>query len=84
MRVPLPHHCVALFLLQDHLYDLEAELKVEKPIKFCLYEDQNGQWCATEAPVASAEWGLLCFFCSIHGPQQHCPSEWAGHSPVRS
>ena len=23
---------------KEHLYDLEAELKLEKPIKFCIYE----------------------------------------------
>ncbi|KAI4871900.1 hypothetical protein NFI96_019044 [Prochilodus magdalenae] len=29
---------------KEHLFALEKELKVEVPIKFVLYPDQNGQW----------------------------------------
>ncbi|XP_075757714.1 LOW QUALITY PROTEIN: MYG1 exonuclease [Pelodiscus sinensis] len=29
---------------KEHLFSLEAELGVEKPIKFVLYADQGGQW----------------------------------------
>ncbi|XP_056130635.1 UPF0160 protein MYG1, mitochondrial isoform X1 [Lampris incognitus] len=29
---------------KEHLFTLEKELKVETPIKFVLYTDQNGQW----------------------------------------
>ncbi|XP_042361911.1 UPF0160 protein MYG1, mitochondrial [Plectropomus leopardus] len=29
---------------KEHLFTLEKELKVETPIKFVLYADQNGQW----------------------------------------
>ncbi|XP_005986187.1 UPF0160 protein MYG1, mitochondrial isoform X2 [Latimeria chalumnae] len=29
---------------KEHLFSLEKELEVEKPIKFVLYTDQNGQW----------------------------------------
>ncbi|XP_072521834.1 MYG1 exonuclease [Salminus brasiliensis] len=29
---------------KEHLFSLEKELKVEIPIKFVLYPDQNGQW----------------------------------------
>ncbi|XP_035858205.1 UPF0160 protein MYG1, mitochondrial [Sander lucioperca] len=29
---------------KEHLFALEKELKVEAPIKFVLYPDQNGQW----------------------------------------
>ncbi|XP_034022049.1 UPF0160 protein MYG1, mitochondrial [Thalassophryne amazonica] len=29
---------------KDHLFVLEKELKVETPIKFVLYPDQNGKW----------------------------------------
>ncbi|XP_068568445.1 MYG1 exonuclease [Cebidichthys violaceus] len=29
---------------KEHLFSLEKELKVETPIKFVLYPDQNGQW----------------------------------------
>ncbi|XP_034389796.1 UPF0160 protein MYG1, mitochondrial [Cyclopterus lumpus] len=29
---------------KEHLFSLEKELKVESPIKFVLYPDQNGQW----------------------------------------
>lgn len=33
---------------KEHLYDLEAELKLEKPIKFCIYEVSAppGHWAA--------------------------------------
>ena len=29
---------------KEHLFALEEELKVDTPIKFLLYPDQNGQW----------------------------------------
>lgn len=29
---------------KEHLFSLESELKIETPIKFVLYPDQNGQW----------------------------------------
>ncbi|KAK5872227.1 hypothetical protein PBY51_012947 [Eleginops maclovinus] len=29
---------------KEHLFTLEKDLKVESPIKFVLYADQNGQW----------------------------------------
>jgi len=29
---------------KEHLYELEQELKVEPPIKYCLYEDGTGKW----------------------------------------
>ncbi|KAM8916421.1 MYG1 exonuclease [Spinachia spinachia] len=32
------------FPWKEHLFSVEKELKVETPIKFVLYSDQNGQW----------------------------------------
>lgn len=42
---------------REHLYDLEAELKLEKPIKFCIYEvcappGMNIVLCGRRAPLA--------------------------------
>lgn len=39
--IQLPRSCP----WKEHLYDLEEELAIEKPIKFCMYEvrDANGQ-----------------------------------------
>uniref|UniRef100_A0A3Q3LYS5 Myg1 exonuclease n=1 Tax=Mastacembelus armatus TaxID=205130 RepID=A0A3Q3LYS5_9TELE len=36
---------------KEHLFSLEKELQVETPIKFVLYEDQNGHWRVQCVPV---------------------------------
>ncbi|XP_077978339.1 MYG1 exonuclease-like [Glandiceps talaboti] len=39
------------FPWKDHLFDLEAELKIETPIKYALYTDQNGNWRIQCVPI---------------------------------
>ena len=38
---------------KDHLFQLEEELNIEKPIKFVLYTDQSGKWRVQCVPVSS-------------------------------
>lgn len=35
---------------QEHLFELETELKVDPLPKYCLYSDQNGQWRVQAIP----------------------------------
>uniref|UniRef100_T1JBB4 Uncharacterized protein n=1 Tax=Strigamia maritima TaxID=126957 RepID=T1JBB4_STRMM len=36
---------------KDHLFSLETDLKIETPVKFVLYSDQNGNWRVQTVPV---------------------------------
>uniref|UniRef100_A0A674JXM6 MYG1 exonuclease n=1 Tax=Terrapene triunguis TaxID=2587831 RepID=A0A674JXM6_9SAUR len=53
---------------KEHLFSLESELGVEKPIKFVLYVDQNGQW------------RVQCVPAGLHTFQNRLslPEEWRG------
>ncbi|XP_067359628.1 UPF0160 protein MYG1, mitochondrial isoform X2 [Channa argus] len=53
---------------KEHLFALEKELQVEAPIKFVLYQDQNGQWRVQCVPA-----GLNTFQNSCRGlaPWRH-------------
>uniref|UniRef100_A0A4W3JBW5 Myg1 exonuclease n=1 Tax=Callorhinchus milii TaxID=7868 RepID=A0A4W3JBW5_CALMI len=53
---------------KEHLFNLEKELKVEKPIKFVLYVDQSGQWRVQCVPK-----GLHTFQNRLS-----LPEEWRG------
>ncbi|XP_040060493.1 MYG1 exonuclease [Gasterosteus aculeatus] len=53
---------------KEHLFSLEKELKVETPIKFVLYPDQNGQWRVQCVPA-----GLNTFQNRLS-----LPEEWRG------
>ncbi|CAM5124712.1 unnamed protein product [Natator depressus] len=53
---------------KEHLFSLESELGVEKPIKFVLYADQSGQW------------RVQCVPAGLHTFQNRLslPEEWRG------
>ncbi|XP_026205942.1 UPF0160 protein MYG1, mitochondrial [Anabas testudineus] len=53
---------------KEHLFVLEKELLVETPIKFALYQDQNGQWRVQCVPA-----GLNTFQNRLS-----LPEEWRG------
>lgn len=53
---------------KEHLFALEKELKVDTPIKFILYPDQNGQWRVQCVPA-----GLNTFQNRLS-----LPEEWRG------
>ncbi|XP_029358369.1 MYG1 exonuclease isoform X2 [Echeneis naucrates] len=53
---------------KEHLFALEKELKIETPIKFVLYPDQNGQWRVQCVPA-----GLNTFENRLS-----LPEEWRG------
>ncbi|XP_002740515.2 MYG1 exonuclease-like [Saccoglossus kowalevskii] len=36
---------------KDHLFDLEEEMKIERPIKYVLYTDQNDNWRVQCVPI---------------------------------
>ncbi len=47
---------------KEHLFALEKELKVDVPIKFVLYSDQNGHWRVQCVPAGLNTFQNRCVF----------------------